>query len=375
MNSRQSLSVLLCLACLCDYALAQAGALALSAEQARDAGIAYARVSAATTPGDGMRLAGNAAFSIKGIEIVSAPAAGVVQEVLAAPMDRIEAGAPLARLYSPQLLEWEREYVQLSAQERLALEKRERDEALYREGIIALGRLQESRSAHAQARVAVRERAQLLKLAGVGSANLNALAQRMEISPLMTVGGRHAGTVLELLALPGQRVEAGAAIARLGRAGALALELQASRAQADRIRPGDEVRVAGCAKAGRVTALSPQMQAASQSVLVRAELPGAEGCLRPNQYVDATVRPNAGTATPAGAVTVPSAALVRQDERDAVWKRDAQGLQPVPVEILARGAESSVVRGELAAGDEVAVRGLAALKGRASGMGAPEAGR
>jgi RND family efflux transporter MFP subunit len=350
----------------------QPGTLTLSAEQARSAGIAYARVARANAPADGLRLSGNAAFPAKAMEIVSAPAAGVVQEVLVAPMEKVRAGAPLARLYSPQLLEWQREYVQLASQERLAGEKRARDEALYREGIIAMSRLQEARSAHEQARVAAQERAQLLKLAGISSANLKALSQRMEISPLLTVISRNAGTLLELPALPGQRVEAGAALARIGRSGELALELQASRMQADQIQPGDEVEVAGCATPGRVTALSPQMQAASQSVLVRAALPGADACLRPNQYVDATVKPR---NAPAGGVALPTAALVRQAEQDQVWKRDANGVRAVPVTVLARGPENSLVRGQLAPGDEVVVRGQAALKGMAMGMGAPEGGK
>lgn len=370
MNARRIL--LLCLACVCALSHAQTSTLPLSEQQARSAGIAYARVAPASVPADGIRLSGTAQFPVKALEVVSTPAAGVVQEVLVNPMETLAANAPLARLYSPQLLEWQRDYVQMSAREKLAAEKLARDEALYREGIIAMSRLQETRSALVEARVAARERAQLLKLAGMDEAGMRALAQGASISPVLSVKTRSAGTVLELPAQPGQRVEAGAPLAKLGHPGALALELQATRSQAEGIAPGDEVTVAGCGKAGKVSAVSPQMEAASQSVLVRAELPGADKCLRPNQYLDATVR---AKSAPAGSVTLPSAALARQGERDIVYKREGAGVRAVPVTVILRGPEHSLARGALAAGDEVVVAGQAALKGMALGMGAQEGGK
>jgi multidrug efflux pump subunit AcrA (membrane-fusion protein) len=361
------LLILFCLASHLSLGVAQEPPLIrLGPEQARAAGIAYARVEDAAAAGDTLRLSGNAAFSARGMEIVSAPAAGVVQDVLVAPMQKLAAGAPLVRLHSPQFLEWQREYVQLSTQEKLAADKLARDEALYRDGIIALSRLQDTRNAHVQARVAARERAQLLRLAGMNEAGLRALASRQAISPALPVGGRSAGTVLELIAMPGQHVEAGAPLAKVARSGELVLELQATRAQADQIKPGDAVEVAGCAKPGRVTALSPQMNAASQSVLVRAELPAAEQCLRPNQYLDATIRTRGG---PAGGFAVPSTALLRFDNRDYVLVREPAGLRPVPVTLAARGPERSVVAGKLTAGSEVAVRGIVALKGMWMGLG------
>jgi RND family efflux transporter MFP subunit len=359
--------ILFCLAAHLSLGMAQEPPLiSLAPEQARAAGIAYARVEDGSAAGEALRLSGSAVFSAKGMEIISAPAAGVVQDVLVTPMQKLAAGTPLVRLHSPQFLEWQREYVQLSTQEKLAADKLARDEALYRDGIIALSRLQDTRNAHVQARVAAQERAQLLRLAGMSDAGLRALSARQLVSPVLPVGSRSAGVVLELVAMPGQHVEAGAPLARVARSGELVLELQATRSQADRIKPGDAVEVAGCDQAGKVTALSPQMHAASQSVLVRAELPAAEQCLRPNQYLDATVRTH---AAPAGGLAVPNAALVRFDNGDYVLVREPAGVRPVPVTLAARGAERSVVLGKLTAGSEVAVQGIVALKGMWMGLG------
>lgn len=367
----------LALFCLCLAAAAAAAQdaplIKLSPAQSGAAGIAYGRVEEAGAAGEALRLAGSVVFPVQAMEVVSTPAAGVVQEVAAAPMQAVAAGAVLARLFSPQFLEWQRDYVQLATQERLAADKLARDEALHREGIIALSRLQDARNAQVQARVAAQERAQLLRLAGMSEAGLRALASRQALSATMPVAARQAGIVLELLAMPGQQVEAGAPLAKLARAGELALELQATRTQADRIRPGDkvEVEVDGCARAGKVGAISPQVNAASQAVLVRAEMPQAAQCLRPNQYIDAVVT----TRGERGGLSVPSAALLRMDAGDYLMLREADGVRPVRVTVLSRGAERSVVRTSLRPGSEVAVQGMVALKGMWMGLGAQGEGK
>lgn len=346
--------------------------LKLSDEQIRKSGIALARVG--STPAqagasDGFRLSGTAVFPAKAIQIVSAPAAGVVQAVLADPMSKVAAGAPIARLHSPQLLEWQRGYVQSSVQAQLAGSKLKRDEALFKEGIIPESRLQETRSAMIQSSVTEQELRQALKLAGMGDKAIGALAKSQSISPILTVTAPTAGTVIEQMAAPGQRVEAGAPLARIGQSGKLWVDLQAARAQAAAIGIGDAVNVVGCTSAGRVTAIGMQLDSATQTVAVRAELPGAESCLRPNQFVEAIVKP---TRLAPGALQIPAAALVRLEGKDHVFVREGGGFRPVAVTVASRGSDTAVVQGPLQSGAELAVRGVATLKGMWLGLGSGE---
>lgn len=365
---RRALASVLCLVWLSGSAVAQTSApIPLSAEQARAAGVTFAKAAGPSLAGGGMPLSGSATFSPRGIDIVSIPAAGLLQEVLVAPMQDVKAGTVIARLYSPQVLEWQRDYIQAATQEKLAADKLARDEQLHAEGIIAMSRLQESRSALIQARVAARERAQLLRLAGVDQKTLNDLAGKQTLSPVLSARARHAGTVLEVLGTPGQRLDAGAALAKVGRPGELVVELLASREQAEQIHAGDTVTVAGCATPGTVTAVGTQMQASSQSVVVRANLPQAGSCLRPNQYLSATVRPSQPIA---GSVSIPTAALLMLGGRDQIFKRVANGVLPEPVRVLRHGTDVTLVQGAVKPGEEVAVSGLAALKGMSLGMGA-----
>lgn len=345
------------------------GLLKMTDDQMRKSGITLARVttpSATDGAGDGLRLSGTAVFPAKATQVISAPSAGVVEAVLAEPMDKVAAGAPLMRLHSPQLLEWQRSYVQASVQVQLANSKLKRDENLFKEGIISESRLQETRSAQISSRVAEQEQRQALKIAGMGDKAIDALARTQSISPVLNIAVPSAGTVVERMAAPGQRVEAGTPLAKVARSGMLRVELQAARQQAAMIDVGDIVTVAGCDKPGRITAAGAQLESATQTMVMRAELPSAESCLRPNQYVEAVVKPR---RVPAGMLAVPGAALVRFEGKDYVFVHEGGGFRPVAVTVGANGSESAMVQGDLKPGAEVAARGASTLKGMWLGLG------
>ncbi len=343
----------------------------ISPDQLAKAGVVFAAVKPASTAGVGVRLAGSVVYPPNRIEIVSAPAAGVVQAVLVNSLENVKAMQALARLHSPQLLEWQRDYVQLAAQLELATKKTERDENLFKEGIIAASRLQDTRNQLAQAQVAVQERAQMLKLAGMRQAAIATLASQHGLNPVIDIQTPRGGTVLELMVAPGQRVEAGAPLVKLARAGELWLELQASRMQGDQIAIGDTVNVRACKESGRVSAIAPQMAEQSQLVIVRATLPGADRCLRAGQYLEATI---SSKTVPQTGWLVPAGALVRDAGRELLFVRDAKGVRPLNVTVITRDAASAVVQGALQDGVQVAVQGTANLKGIWLGLGVPAAG-
>ncbi|MDB5798917.1 MAG: HlyD family efflux transporter periplasmic adaptor subunit [Paucimonas sp.] len=335
-------------------------------ERLRRAGIAFSQVQAAQSSPEQLRLAGIAVLPANALEVVSAPAAGVVQAVLVQPLQAIAAGAVVLRLHSPQVLEWQRDYLQGRSQLALASDKLARDQALFNEGIIARSRIEETRSAHLQAQAALQERRQLLRLAGIGAGALERITSASALTPEINVVARSAGTVIELPVLPGQRVDAGAPLLKLARSGDLLLELQASRDQAARIAAGNTVRVAGCERAGRVTASSSQVNAANQSVTVRVAMPSASACLRPNQHVEADVT----VAAAREGASVPASALLRHQGRDYVMLREAGGVRPVAVTAGQRSGDSISVQGALPPKASVAVQGTAVLKGIWTGFGA-----
>lgn len=336
------------------------------------AGVSTAPAQPQATGAGAVVLQGTVVLPAQQSDVVSMPVAGVVQAVLVAPMQTVRAGQAVARIMSPELAQWQREWLLAETQARLAQSKAQRDEQMFAEGIVSEHRRNESRAQYEMASVAVRERRQALRLAGVSEAALAQASRTAGLSPQLTLVAPVAGTVLEQIAMPGQRLEAGSPVAHIARAGRLAIELQASREQAQALRVGDALGVDGCKTPARITALSPQLSSATQGVQLRAELTGREDCLRINQFVQLRWQGSA-TAAGTGAVSVPAAAVVQQGGRHYVFVRQPQGFRAVVVTLGTGGGSEVLITSGLRAGDEVAVKGVAAIKGAWLGVGA-EAG-
>lgn len=297
------------------------------------------------------------------IRVVAAPVAGLVEEVRVASQQTVRTGTPLAVLVSPMLLEAQRDYLQAESQLRLAQATLRREEALHREGIIGEGRLFAAQAAYTQAQAAAAERRQVLRLYGMGGGAIAALTAARGLSGRLILGAPTAGVVLEALVNPGQRVEAHTPLFRIARLAPLWLELQAGLGDGAAIRPGATVTV-GAAR-GRVVSVAASVDAASQALLVRAEMTsGLEG-LRPGQFVEARVE-----AAGAGrAWRLPASAVARHQGRAHVFVQSREGFVMTPVTVLEEGAGRVMVSGPLPEQGRVAVKGVAALKAIVTGVG------
>jgi membrane fusion protein, heavy metal efflux system len=368
MNAKVSCKLLAgLLVCVSQAAWSQAPIqIRISAAQIDKAGVRFSEVQSAQSATEGLRLAGSAVTPPNRMEVVSTPAAGVVQALLVNSLEYVKAGQTIARIHSPELLQWQREYVQQFTQLEMITKKAERDESLLNDGIISAGRAQETRNLLQQARVAVQERAQMLKLAGLSEAAIARLHSPSGLTPVIDIRSTAGGSVLEWMVTPGQRVEAGAPLAKVARVGELWLELQASRAQGEHIAMGDVVKTKSCAQSGKVIAIATQLSESNQLIMVRASLPGADKCLKPGQYLEATI---SSKTPPVSGWSLPSTALVRNGSNEFVFVRNADGVQAVPVTVVSRAIDQVIVQGALTAKQSIAIQGLASLKGLWLGLG------
>lgn len=307
------------------------------------------------------------------LAVASTPYAGVVQQVHASSLQPVRQGAALLTMHSQAWLEVQRDYLQAATQAALAEARAKREAALHADGIIAEVRLEESRSAAMLARLNADERAQALRAGGWDSKAIQNLLRSRALTPELVLRASRAGTLLELNADAGARLDAGMPVARISRSGPLWIELQASRTQAERLRVGEVLQVQDCGSA-RVIALGSAVSTANQSVAVRAEQIGTDDCLKLNAYVEARMAP-ASKVAPAQVqgVLVPASALVRRGAETYLFVQNAAGFMATPVQAVQAGADLVRVTGKVAAGDAVAVKGLVVLKGSWAGLGKEEA--
>src|SRR5918994_5784813 len=158
----------------------------IDARQIRAAGIEVSRVE----PEGGTAqtvLPGTVIVPPQQLQVVAAPAAGLIESVLVGPNETVQAGQPIARLRSTDLLEAQRTYLQALSAEQLAQQRLERDEQMFRERIIAERRLLTTRADYAYALTTMQEREQMLALLGMAEADIRELHDKRQMAAALTV--------------------------------------------------------------------------------------------------------------------------------------------------------------------------------------------
>jgi cobalt-zinc-cadmium efflux system membrane fusion protein len=124
-----------------------------------------------------------------------------------------------------------------------------------------------------------------------------------------------------------------------------------------------------CERGGaQVTLIGHNVDPDSQTVLVRAEVREAGGCLRPGQFVQVRLKLG-GTEQ---RYRVPSSALTRSGDQALVFVREPFGFLVKQVRVVGQEDGYTIVAGGLKGDETVAVSGLAALKAAWMGLGGGE---
>jgi len=297
--------------------------------------------------------------------VVSAPVAGMITNLAVARGDRVMAGQPLLTLESPGFVSLQRDYLHAVAQDVLAIQQLKRNVDLF-EGKAVPQRVLESSQAEArQASIAVAERRQMLRLSGLSDDAISRLTNEAAISATLTVAAPQAASVVEILVAPGQRMEQAAPLVKLARLSPLWAEIAIPASNISAIRAGARVDIDGYATPGRVILVSETTDAATQTILVRAEIPNS-GELHAGQTAAARISfISAGES----AWEVPYSALVRRGEETSIFVAMEGGFRLVRVTLLAEDQDHVVISAGITDKDEIAVGGISALRGILSRLG------
>ena len=291
-------------------------------------------------------------------QVVSAPVAGVVDQLLVSEQQAVKAGQPLLRLNSPQFGEVQLKLLEAASQSRLSQKTLQRERALFAEGIIPERRVLEAETA-AQRDVARQHQSEAaLRLAGIDAAAIQRIAAGGTLQDGVVVRARAAGVVLGMDIKPGQRVQEADALLRLASLHTLWLDIAVP---ADR-QPAALPKAAAIRILGRDAVAMPLSVGAivsdSQTVTLRARVTRGAERLRPGEVVQAEVP----FAVNAAGWALPLQAVARQDDQAYVFVRTDKGFVARPVSVVSSAGASVQVTGDLRPGQEVAVASVIALK-------------
>lgn len=321
---------------------AEAGMIALSAEQMQALGITLAPAAPAQT----MPVADLAAQ----IEphpnarvAVAAQFPGVITRVFVVNGQDVSAGQPLAAVASRDMVSLTAELARARARQSVARAQAARLGQLSREGIIAPARADEAASLARQSDIDVSEQARLIALVPGGRAGG---AGYMLSAPI-------SGRISAMTAETGKAIDPAMAPFVIDGGGPLQVTAQLPERLIGAVKPGMSVRIG--TMAGTVTAVGQSLDPATRSATVTAAIPA--GSAIPGSATTIGIE---GPA-PAGSVRIPAAALADMGGGKAVFVAVRGGVRLRPVTVAGQSGESAVITRGLAPGERVVSSGVSEL--------------
>jgi cobalt-zinc-cadmium efflux system membrane fusion protein len=293
-----------------------------------------------------------------GEAVIGAPLSGLLTSLEVEVGDTVSRGQGLAEITSPDFLELQSEFLDALNTHRLAQTELERDRQLHDEGIISARRLQETTTRSRIASTSLSEHRQLLKFAGLGEREIEALETHQALLESLVIRAPIDGVIVERMATTGQRMDSMAPVYRVADLAELWLQINVPQEQVAGVAPG--MTVAGGGFSAAVTTVGRSIDPATQSIIVRARVTEGAAALRPGQFV--AVRIVAGSADGEDAWTVHAAAVTRSRGANFVFVRNEGGVEVRHVEIASVNAGRATVAVGLDGSEQVAVSGIAALK-------------
>lgn len=310
--------------------------------------------------------------------IVSASQAGVIDKMNVAIGDEVIKGQILAQLNSPDLLTLQREYLKAGTAQQASLINYNRDKKLLQEGVIPERRWQETSSQYHSTVSEADEQRQLLEIAGMTSSEVDHLAKTHRLTRQLNVRAPIAGVVMERSAVAGTHIDMMAPLYRIANLDELWLEMAIPQERMSSIKIGDRVVVenvvgtTGRSPVAKITLLGQSINPENQTMLARAVVENAsrqsEASLRPGQRLNTRIIQAGDKA----AFKVPNVAIARNEGKAFIFIRTQQGFSVMPVTVIGKQDDESIISGELTGDEQIAVKGAVALKANWLGLGSDE---
>lgn len=292
-------------------------------------------------------------------QVISAPVAGLISQLLVQQNQVVRKGAPLVRITSPEFGQLQLQLLQANSRATLARQTAQREQLLFDEGIIPQRRVQEAQANLKEAEAALKQAKAALRLSGMPSATIDEIAASGNPQDSLTLVSTQAGIVAGIAVRTGQRVDSASPLLHVVQTDTLSLDIQVPVADSASWQPGTRLKVQGRDIAARMQSISPSVSAGSQTVVLRAVIEGKAGQLRPGEFLTVELP----VVAAAGDWDLPLSAVAHDGNQAYLFLRTADGFEARPVTVVASAGQRVRVQGSIKAGEQVAVSGVVALKG------------
>lgn len=326
-----------------------ADALPLSAAERKALGVTSVAVESMSSE-QGIRITGSVVAPPGRSVPASSPIDAAIVEYLVVAGMNVEAGTPIARLYSPefesQRANLETQRLTSSHMSHLAERSRELQK-------LGLRSAQEVEEADHDA-----EAARLNYSASIK--NMNGL-RKAEAPGQFFLLAPAAGSVISLEIAAGATVSRSQPIMRFFIGGNYWLRAGIPERLAADIEVGSSLTIGAEETPATIVSVNPVIDAATRSVEVLAELPATERW-RIGQLVDVRL----DMQRQLGSISIPARAIVRISGKTSVFLDRGTSVELIQVDVETQDRDTAVVKGAIEAEDKIVTSGLAALKNLAA---------
>jgi Cu(I)/Ag(I) efflux system membrane fusion protein len=314
------------------------GRVSISPRVQQNLGIRTAQVTSGKLA-SAVEAVGSVAYNERDVALVQARSNGFVERLFVrAPLDPVKKGQPLAEVYVP---DW------VAAQEEFLTVKRMQGPGS--EGLVDAAR-------------------QRMRLAGMTAGQVRVVESSGRVQPRLTISAPISGVVAELAVREGMTITTGAPLFRINGLNTIWVNAEVPEAMAAQVRPGNPVAarapaLPGTVLEGKVSAILPEVNAATRTLKARVELSNPGHRLVPGMFATVNFTP----AVRDEVLTVPTEAVIQTGKRSVVMVAQGAGkFMPVDVQIGAEGNGQTEIRKGLEAGQQVVVSGQFLIDSEAS---------
>lgn len=286
---------------------------------------------------------GNVALNERDVFLVQARSSGFVERLyVRAPLDPVRKGQKLTEVYVPDWVAAQEEYLAVR-----------RMQGAGNESLLDAAR-------------------QRMRLAGMTDDQVASVRSTGKVHARLAIRAPANGVVTELGVREGMTITAGTPLFKINGLDTVWVNAEVPEALVSQLRPGTAVEarvpaLGGMVLKGSVSAILPDVSAATRTLKVRVELQNPGHRLVPGMFATVNFMPEARGAV----LTVPTEAIIMTGKRSVVMLAQNDGsFTPVDVDIGMETGGQTEIRSGLRAGQKVVVSGQFLIDSEASLKGA-----
>lgn len=289
---------------------------------------------------------------------VGSPVTGRITDLQAAVGQDVQRGRVLATINSTELSSAQLAYLRALSVRQLAVRGASRAQQLFDADVIGAAELQRRQSELSMAEAEASAFADQLKVLGMSAAAIARLSETRSINSLSQVVASISGTVIERKVTEGQVVQPADPVFVVADLSSVWVVADIPEQSAGSVRVGESVTVEIAALparpvTGKLTFVSPVVNPETRTVRARLDLANPKRELKPDMLASVLIQ-----SKPVVRTVLPATALVREENRDYVFVKAADGTYRLrPVELGPEHDGKRVLIGGVGPNDTVVIDG------------------